>query len=87
MLVSSLHIFASLSTLALALPNAFGNDERWVYVPVICAVMSLLYLAFIIPLPDSPKFLYMMRNDRPATIAAICYYHNENVDHGRITVT
>ncbi|CAI4223392.1 unnamed protein product [Auanema sp. JU1783] len=64
----------------LCLPAIFGNEHAWAALPFISVIMAIIHLCVAGKFPQSPKQLYMKKNDEVAARAAILFYSGANAD-------
>ena len=66
----------------LCLPSVFGNDSKWVGIPMVCFIMAVIHSCGGLFLPESPKHLYIAEDKKSEATTAIKYYHGDHADIG-----
>ena len=66
----------------LALPSLLGQPGAWPYYFALLMLPSLAYLGFAFYLPDSPKWLYIAKDDIAGAAKAVEFYHGSDAATG-----
>src|SRR3569832_963639 len=78
----------------LTLPSALGTELYWPYLLLVPCIPAIIHMSeyththkysiigAVVVYPKSPKFLYISKENRKATVASIQFYHgvNANID-------
>ncbi|CAB3396582.1 unnamed protein product [Caenorhabditis bovis] len=62
----------------LCLPFIFGNDDLWIFIPCVTALLAATHLVFIIFLPQSPKQLFIRNRDEQEARKSLRFYYGDN---------
>ena len=59
---------------------SLGNDREWWSLPAFCLLLAMIHLFVANHFPESPKHLYISKNEREKSIASVIFYHGEGLD-------
>lgn len=65
-------------------PELFGNDTFWWCVPLIALILAIFHLCWGSTIPDSPKHLYIYKQNQNTSMKALIFYHGETADLSKL---